>query len=399
MADAPVKEKQVKLQVATLRAEESGAGIARIPRTAMAELGVTEGDVIQISGKRDTAARVVAPYAEDEGIEVIRLDGLQRANAGAGAGDMVHLSRVEMRPATRVVFAPAQENLRLQGSANALKRSFFGRPLVAGDTVATAGQQRVPAGDMPPQLRQMLNAPAYALAEVRLLVVSANPKGVVFIDESTEVELLSEYQEPQDARRTDVTYDDLGGLGDTINQLREMVELPLRYPELFQRLGVDPLERDRLAQRPATEPELVHVVFEHARHLKPDATGHLPNVGEDAAATPGVSGTQSQAAAIRQISPQDAKAMLDADENVTLLDVRTQEEYDEGHIEGAILLPYDTITASSIGLPADKASAVIVYCRSGRRSAIAAETLLSLGFTNVYDLGGIQSWPYETVSP
>jgi rhodanese-related sulfurtransferase len=91
--------------------------------------------------------------------------------------------------------------------------------------------------------------------------------------------------------------------------------------------------------------------------------------------------------------------MLDADENVTLLDVRTQEEYDEGHIEGAILLPYDTITASSIGLPADKASAVIVYCRSGRRSAIAAETLLSLGFTNVYDLGGIQSWPYETVSP
>ena len=240
MADAAVKEKQVKLQVANARAEESGGGIARIPRSAMAELGVTEGDVVQISGKRQTASRVVAPYAEDEGLEVIRLDGLQRANAGAGAGDMVVLSRVETRPATRVVFAPAQENLRLQGSANALKRSFFGRPLVAGDTVATAGQQRLPSGDMPPQLRQMLNAPAYALAEVRLLVVSAAPKGVVFIDENTEVELLPEYQEPQDARRTDVTYDDLGGLGETIDQLREMVELPLRYPELFRRLGVDP---------------------------------------------------------------------------------------------------------------------------------------------------------------
>src|SRR3546814_7663953 len=72
-----------------------------------------------------------------------------------------------------------------------------------------------------------------------LLVVSATPKGVVFIDETTEVELLSEYQEPQETRRTDVTYDDLGGLGDTIDQLREMVELPLRYPELFRRLGVD----------------------------------------------------------------------------------------------------------------------------------------------------------------
>jgi transitional endoplasmic reticulum ATPase len=240
LADAAVKEKQVKLQVANARAEESGGGIARIPRSAMAELGITEGDVVQISGKRQTASRVVAPYTEDEGLEVIRLDGLQRANAGAGAGDMVTLSRVETRPAARVVFAPAQENLRLQGSANALKRSFFGRPLVAGDTVATAGQQRLPSGDMPPQLRQMLNAPAYALAEVRLLVVSAQPKGVVFIDENTEVELLPEYQEPQDARRTDVTYDDLGGLGETIDQLREMVELPLRYPELFRRLGVDP---------------------------------------------------------------------------------------------------------------------------------------------------------------
>src|SRR3546814_2536052 len=156
----------------------------------------------------------MAPYAEDGGLEVIRLDGLQRANAGAGAGDMVALNRVETRPATRVVFAPAQENLRLQGSANALKRSFVGRPLVAGETVATAGQQRLPAGDMPPQLRQMLNAPAYALAEVRLLVVSATPKGVVFIDETTEVELLSEYQEPQETRRTDVPYDDLGGLAE-----------------------------------------------------------------------------------------------------------------------------------------------------------------------------------------
>src|SRR3546814_4138418 len=91
---------------------------------------------------------------------------------------------------------------------------------------------------MPPQLRQMLNAPAYALAEVRLLVISAAPKGVVFIDETTEVELLPEYQEPQDTRRTDVTYDDLGGLGDTIDQLREMIELPLRYPEQIGRAHV-----------------------------------------------------------------------------------------------------------------------------------------------------------------
>jgi transitional endoplasmic reticulum ATPase len=240
LVDASVKDSHVKLQVANARAEQSGGGIARIPRSMMAQLGVSEGDVVQITGKRQTASRVMAPYTEDEGIEIVRLDGLQRANAGAGAGDMVEISKVETRPATRVVFAPAQQNLRLQGSALALKRSFAGRPLVAGDTVATTGQQQLSTGDMPPQLRQMLNAPAYALAEVRLSVVSASPKGVVFIDENTEVELLPEYKEAQETRRADVTYDDLGGLGETIDQLREMVELPLRYPELFQRLGVDP---------------------------------------------------------------------------------------------------------------------------------------------------------------
>ena len=106
MADAAVKEKQVKLQVANARAEESGGGIARIPRASMAALGVSEGDIVQISGKRDTASRVVAPYPEDEGLNVIRLDGLQRANAGAGAGDVVVLSRVETRAATRVVRLP-----------------------------------------------------------------------------------------------------------------------------------------------------------------------------------------------------------------------------------------------------------------------------------------------------
>ncbi|MEY2927160.1 MAG: hypothetical protein RL367_1637 [Pseudomonadota bacterium] len=88
--------------------------------------------------------------------------------------------------------------------------------------------------------RQHLAAPAYALQEIRLAVVSATPKGIVHIDANTEVELRAEYEEPKDARRADVTYDDIGGMSETIDQLREMVELPLRYPELFERLGVDP---------------------------------------------------------------------------------------------------------------------------------------------------------------
>jgi transitional endoplasmic reticulum ATPase len=238
MAD---EERQpTRLQVATMRPDDSGRGLARLPRRLMAELGLGEGDVVEITGKRGTPARAVAPYPEDEGLDIIRLDGLQRANAEIGSGDFVTIRKAESKPAQRVVFAPAQKNLRLHGSAQALKRSFGMKPLTAGDIVATTGQQQVQRGDIPPELRQMLASPAYALQEIRLTVVSSSPKGIVHIDANTEVELLPEYTEAAETRRADVTYDDLGGIGATIDQLREMVELPLRYPEIFERLGVDP---------------------------------------------------------------------------------------------------------------------------------------------------------------
>ena len=238
MADEERKPR--RLQVATMRPEDSGRGIARLPRALMTELGLAEGDVVELVGKRSTPARAVGPYPEDEGLEIIRLDGLQRANAEIGSGDLIEVRKADAKPAQRVVFAPAQKNLRLHGSAQALKRSFGMKPLTAGDVVATTGQQQITRGDIPPELRQMLTAPAYALQEIRLVVVSTAPKGIVLIDANTEIELRPEYTEAKESRRADVTYDDIGGIGTTIDQLREMVELPLRYPEIFERLGVDP---------------------------------------------------------------------------------------------------------------------------------------------------------------
>jgi transitional endoplasmic reticulum ATPase len=237
--DTIERAKSRKLQVASLPPADSGRGFARLPDATMNALGLNEGDVIDIVGKRATAARAIRPYGEDEGLDIIRLDGLQRANAGVGQGDVVEVRKAISKAATRVVFAPAQPNVRLQGSTEALKRTFAGRPLVEGDTVATAGHQRINA-DMPDHVRQMLNAPAFALQELKLAVVSAAPKGIVHIDAKTVVELLPEHTATDGQRRADVTYDDLGGMKNTIDALREMVELPLRHPELFQRLGVDP---------------------------------------------------------------------------------------------------------------------------------------------------------------
>ncbi|WP_260482828.1 CDC48 family AAA ATPase [Sphingomicrobium flavum] len=237
MADVDVKQNRV--QVASLPPGDSGRGLARLPHALMRELGLNDGDPIEIRGKRVTPAVAVAAYKDDAGLDIIRIDGLQRSNAGVGAGDFVTIAPATVVPAKRVIFAPAQPNVRLQGSAEALHRSFAHRPLMKGDFVATAGHQRVNA-DMPEQLRQLLNAPAFALQEIRLKVVDTQPAGIVHIDANTEVSLQPMEEREDSDQRASITYDDLGGMTDTIDALREMVELPLRHPELFQRLGVDP---------------------------------------------------------------------------------------------------------------------------------------------------------------
>lgn len=89
--------------------------------------------------------------------------------------------------------------------------------------------------------------------------------------------------------------------------------------------------------------------------------------------------------------------MLANNPGVLLLDVRTPEEYAAGHIPDSQLLPYDQLKTRTDELPADKTTPIIVYCRSGNRSAVAAQTLAGLGYTEIYDLGGIQDWPYDIV--
>ena len=96
------------------------------------------------------------------------------------------------------------------------------------------------------------------------------------------------------------------------------------------------------------------------------------------------------------ITAQQAKELMDSQEDYIILDTRTQEEYDESHIPGAILIPYDEISEKAEGVLTDKNQLILVYCRSGRRSKLAAEDLVKLGYTNIKEFGGIIDWPYET---
>ena len=96
------------------------------------------------------------------------------------------------------------------------------------------------------------------------------------------------------------------------------------------------------------------------------------------------------------ITAQQAKEIMDSQEGYIILDVRTQDEYDETHIPGAVLIPHDEITKKAEDLLANKDQLILVYCRSGRRSRLAAEALVELGYTNIKEFGGIIDWPYET---
>lgn len=100
---------------------------------------------------------------------------------------------------------------------------------------------------------------------------------------------------------------------------------------------------------------------------------------------------------VNQISAEDAKKKMDEDKSIILVDVRTKEEYDEEHIEDAMLLTLETINAMAPSMIPDKNATYFVYCRSGNRSATASTELVIMGYMNVYDMGGIQDWPYETI--
>jgi transitional endoplasmic reticulum ATPase len=231
-------------QVAAAQERDVGKGVVRLDKRILSRLGLQGGGIIEITGKRSTVAIALPPYPEDEGLNIIRMDGLQRANANVSIGDSVDVRVADVNPARRITLAPAQKNIRLAGSGSALLRTLNQRPLVAGDVISTSVYQRNPSADQGPFpediFSQFFQQRNFGLQEIRLMVTATTPRGVVQVTPETEIQLIPQYIEPDESRSTDVTYDDVGGLGDTIDQVREMIELPLKHPELFDRLGIDP---------------------------------------------------------------------------------------------------------------------------------------------------------------
>ena len=218
-----------------------GNGHAQLPPSAMKKLGIEPGAYIRVHGKRTTAARA---FPGQDGNDCIRLDGMERTNAGVSLGESVTVSVVQPPAAQKVVLGPADAQHRLSGQGKDYLPTLRERVIVSGNVVSTTGFRSAWAPEgTPKKLANTLERQPFGLQEMRLVVVSSVPQGIVRVTDQTVIELSSDYAEPDGATggpRGGISYDDVGGIAETLDHIREMIELPLKHPELFRRLGIDP---------------------------------------------------------------------------------------------------------------------------------------------------------------
>ena len=227
---AGVAARVVRLQVARSRPQDLGGGHARIPPAVLAELGLAEGDVIELAGKRRTAAIALRLGYEDRSLGLIRLDGVQRANAGISIGEHVEICAATVAVADTVKVACIPDTFIPPGGEAAVCRALEGRAVRAGDLVSVAPRPEAAAAV----------STGLGIQEIRLTILATEPAGTVRIASDTAIDLSAAPVAEPAVRRGKVTYDDLGGLDDAIAHLREMTQLPLRRPDIFTRLGIDP---------------------------------------------------------------------------------------------------------------------------------------------------------------
>jgi len=209
-------EKTATLRVADALQRDVGRGIARIDPKVVQELGLTSGDVVQIIGKRKTNALCWPAHEQDYGKGIVRIDGYLRNNAGVSIDDKVTIRKIDAKIAERLMLAPT-EPLRIVGGEEYLSQLLEGRVLSRGDYVPINIMGRT----------------------VNLVVTNTSPPAeAVIVTEGTEVLVGEQVKEPIRAIPK-ISYEDIGGLRPVIQKIREMIELPLRHPELFERLGVE----------------------------------------------------------------------------------------------------------------------------------------------------------------
>ncbi len=246
-------KKEIQLKVVEALQDDAYKGIARIDGEIMRSLDIRRGDVVLIKGNRETVAIADRAYPADVGEGIIRIDGILRRNAKTGISEMVKISKAEVREAKKITIAPIQKGIMVQGDPDSLRRGLLGRSVIKGDIVVLGGVQRrkdllsEEFGDMNDvfgNLNEILGGMGFGnlgggVTQIKFLVVNTSPNQACYISENTQVVLNPKAVEITDEKIPEINYEDIGGLSEEIKKIREMVEIPMKHPEIFQRLGID----------------------------------------------------------------------------------------------------------------------------------------------------------------
>ncbi|MDO5825986.1 MAG: CDC48 family AAA ATPase [Methanosphaera sp.] len=233
-------ENELKLKVAEAFSQSDiGRSVARIDPKCMEDLNLKDGDVIEIEGNKITTATVIASQS-DVSLGILRIDSYLRRNAGTSIGEEVTIRPAQIKEAKKVKLAPVDQEIAIQGNLNGV---FLNRIVNKGDIIVTGVRKPHPKPNMmfDDLLNQMMSGMA-SIGEIKLAVVNTKPLGPVKITDSTQIEMETKPVDPSKFEGVenliDVSYEDIGGLENEVKKIREMVEIPLKRPELFKQLGI-----------------------------------------------------------------------------------------------------------------------------------------------------------------
>lgn len=241
---------EVSLKVAEANQDDINKGVVRIDSSQMREIGIRPGNVVEIHGEGKTVAIADRALPGDIGMPIIRMDGLIRRNAKTTLGENVKVTKADVVEAKKVTIAPARKGIMVRANPQIFKRGLFGRAAIKGDIVSLGGsrRRRTAFEDNPffdeMNIFSMLdeNMFNFGLGDLKFVVVETQPaKKAVLITDNTQIVFNPEAVElKEEEKGLDVSYEDIGGLKDELHKVREMVELPLKHPEIFERLGIEP---------------------------------------------------------------------------------------------------------------------------------------------------------------
>jgi len=317
----------VKLKVMEALQEEAYKGIVRIDSQTMRDIGVRPGDIVEIDGTRKTVGIVDRAYPTDVGQAVIRMDGILRRNAKTSLGEYVKVKRAEVKEAKSITIAPAQRGFTVQADPIYFKRGLLGRALVKGDQVVLGGTRRrrramegTPFEDIFDLFEPDLGL--FAFTGLKFIVINTEPKHAVVVTENTEVNFNPKAVDISEERIVDVTYEDIGGLQDEVKKIREMVELPLKHPELFQRLGIEPPKGVLLHGSPGTGKTLL------ARAVANETNAHFIHLDGPACMSKYVGEAEKKIRDIFEDAEKNAPSIIFIDE-IDAIASKREESYGE----------------------------------------------------------------------